>query len=93
MACLRERTGGKLATLTAVNLIVNVCSAKVSRCAVAISHISLATSMALPWRFQALCLSLGTGAVRKMHRILKNLAVGPLQLCKNLRQLTKIADI
>lgn len=86
MACLRERTGGKLATLTAVNLIVNVCS-------VAISHIGLAISTALPWRFQALCLSLGTGAVRKMCRILKNLAVGPLQLCKNLRQLTKIADI
>lgn len=93
MACLRERSGGKLATLTAVNLIVNVCCAKVPRCAVAISRIGLAISTALPWHFQLLRLSLGTGSVRKMHRILKNLAVGPLQLCKNLRQLTKIADI
>lgn len=53
MAYLRERTGGKLATFTAVNLIVDVCSAKVPRCAVAISHIGLAISTALPWRFQA----------------------------------------
>lgn len=38
LACPRERTGGKLATLTALNSIVNVCYAKVPRCAVSHKH-------------------------------------------------------
>lgn len=51
-----ETARGKLAIFTAINLITSVSSAKVHRCAVAISLVS-------PWCF--FCFSPGTGAVRK----------------------------